>query len=105
MSDQPRLPPLDPAQRLLLPVADAFMILMLSRPSSGSLRTTPVTVVSIALGAASFVAFGLAGVIVALGGGGPLSVLAGALLEAFALGCFALAAFGLLQRFHTSADG
>jgi hypothetical protein len=101
--DQEPLPPLDPVQRLVLLVADAFMILMLSRPPSGSLRTTRVTVVSIVLGAAAFVAFGLAGLLVALVGHGILLVVAGTLLELFALGCLSLAIYGLLQRLHVGA--
>lgn len=102
--DQEPLPPLDPVQRLLLPVADAFMILMLSRPGSGSLRTTRVTLASIALAAAAFVAFALAGLFVAVGGRGPLLVVAGTLLEFFAFGCLSLALYGLLQRLHTEAN-
>jgi hypothetical protein len=96
-------PPLDPVQRLLLPVADGFMLLMLSRPASGSLRTTRVTTVSILLGALSFVAFAAAGVAVALKGG--LLLLAAALLlELFALGSFSLALFGGLQRLHPDIE-
>jgi len=91
---------MDPVQRLILPVADAFMILMLSRPSSGSLRTTRVTTASIALGAGAFVAFALAGILVAVGGRRPLLLVAGTLLELFALGCLSLALYGLLQRLH-----
>jgi hypothetical protein len=101
--DQTPLPPLDGAQRLLLPVADAFMLLMLSRPSSGSLRTTKVTVVSIVLAASAFVVLAVAGLFVAFGGRGPLLLLAGTLLELIALGCFSLALFGLLQRMHARA--
>jgi hypothetical protein len=101
---QEPLPPLDPAQRLILPVADAFMILMLSRPPSGSLRTTRVTVASIALGAAAFAAFGVVGLLVAIHGRLPLLVLAGTLLELFALGCLSLALYGLLQRLHGGAN-
>jgi hypothetical protein len=37
------VPSLPPAGRALLPLADAFMVLMLSRPASGSLRQTWVT--------------------------------------------------------------
>ena len=95
-----RRPALDPLQRLLLPVADSFMVLMLSRPASGSLRTTRVTTVSILLGAASFVAFGVAGAVVALRGGGILLFVVGVLLELFALGCLSLALFGVLQHLH-----
>jgi hypothetical protein len=95
-----RRPALDPLQRLLLPVADGFMVLMLSRPAAGSLRTTRVTTVSILLAAASFVAFGVAGAVVALRGGGILLFVVGVLLELFALGCLSLALFGVLQRLH-----
>jgi hypothetical protein len=90
---------LDPLQLLLLPVVDGFMVLMLSRPASGSLRTTRVTTVSILLGAASFIAFGVAGLVVALRGGA-VPVAVGVLLELFALGCLSLALFGGLQRLH-----
>jgi hypothetical protein len=95
---------LDPLQRLLLPVADGFMIVMLSRPASGSLRTTRVTTVSIVLGAASFMAFGVAGVVVGLKGGVVLLVVA-VLLELFALGSLSLALFGALQRLHGEVPG
>ena len=105
MSSEVPLPRLDPAQRLLLPVADAFMILMLSRPPSGTLRTTRVTVVSVALAAVSCLAFATAGVVIAISARGPLPVIAGALLGVFAFGCFALAAFGSLQRLHGQASG
>jgi hypothetical protein len=101
--DQEPLPPLDPVQRLILPVADAFMILMLSRPQSGSLRTTRVTMVSMVLAGVAFVAFGLAGLFVAVGGHRILLVVAGTLLELFALGCLSLAIYGVLQRRHVGA--
>jgi hypothetical protein len=101
VSEQPRL---DPLQRVLLPVADGFMILMLSRPATGSLRTTRVTTVSIALGALAFIAFGVAGAVVGLQGGVVLLVVA-VLLELLALGSLSLAVFGLLQRLHGQLSG
>ena len=104
MSDSEGLPQLDPVQRILLPVADGFMILLYSRPPSGSLRTTRVTMVSIVLGAASFVAFGFAGVVVALKGG-VLLLLVGILLVLFALGSLSLGTYGILQRVHGSPSG
>jgi uncharacterized membrane protein len=93
------LPPLNLAQRILLPVADAFMVAMLSRPPSGSLRTTRVTAVSIGLGTAAFIVFGVfGGVLLVRAGEQPLRWLAAVLLLAFALGSGALALYGLLQR-------
>ena len=65
-SGDPGLPPLSRAQRILLPVADAFMVAMLSRPPSGSLRTTRVTTASIGLASAGFLVFGVLGVVLAL---------------------------------------
>ncbi|HXO66365.1 MAG TPA: hypothetical protein VN863_00035 [Candidatus Dormibacteraeota bacterium] len=45
-------------------------------------------------------AFALAGILVAVGGRRPLLLVAGTLLELFALGCLSLALYGLLQRLH-----
>lgn len=101
MSERPQL---DPLQRLMLPVADGFMILMLSRPPSGSLRNTRVTTVSMVLGAASFVVFALAAVMVAVRGGVVLLAV-GVLLGLFALGCLSLALVGGLQRLHGDVPG
>jgi predicted PurR-regulated permease PerM len=93
------LPPLSRAQRILLPFADAFMVAMLSRPPSGSLRTTRVTSVSIVLATAGLIVCGALGVVLALGAGSQfLPWLAAVLLEVFALNSGALALFGLLQR-------
>ncbi len=44
------VPPLPRLGRILLPLADAFMLLMLSRPASGSLRATWVTPATLGLG-------------------------------------------------------
>jgi hypothetical protein len=55
------VPPLDPWQLRLLPVADRFMALMWSRPGGLSLRTTWVTPATIWLGLAVVVALGLPG--------------------------------------------
>jgi hypothetical protein len=75
------------------------MVAMLSRPTSGSLRTTRVTIVSIVLAAAGFIVCGALGVVLALGAGSQfLPWLAAILLEVFALSSGALAIFGLLQR-------
>jgi len=84
-------------QRLLLPLADAFMVAMLSRPPSGTLATTRVTTVSVVLAGASFVVFAAAGGLVASTGGG-LHVGLGLLMILFGLWSLTLALFGILQR-------
>ena len=80
--DRP-VPALPRLGRVLLPLADAFMVLMVSRPESGSLRATWVTPATLVL----CVCVGLVGVpMVALtvgaglAGGGPLALVAGAAL-------------------------
>jgi hypothetical protein len=89
------------ADCLLLPIADRFMLLMLSRPPTGTLRTTPVTPASIALAALTFAAAGVAAVwlVVSLGRWAPLALAPPlALLAVLAVGSAALALYGLLQR-------
>jgi hypothetical protein len=95
-----RLPPLDWLQRLLLPVADGFMLVMLSRPPTGTLRTTRVTWASIALALATIAVSGTlaAALVVAARRLGPLAVAAAAPLAALAAGAAALAIYGLRQR-------
>jgi hypothetical protein len=94
------LPPLDPLQRLLLPVADRFMLVMLSRPPTGTLRTTRVTSVSIGLGIVTFGISGtIAGLLAAAAGRLGLWLLLPALLLAgLAVGAASLALYGLRQR-------
>jgi hypothetical protein len=94
------LPPLDPLQRVLLPVADAFMLLMLSRPPTGTLRTTRVTSASIGL---AILTFGVSATIIgqlaaATGRIGPLLLLPALPLAVLALGSASLALYGLRQR-------
>jgi hypothetical protein len=94
------LPPLDSLQRLLLPVADRFMLVMLSRPPTGTLRTTRVTSVSIGLG---IVTFGVSATIAALlaaaaGRLGLLLLVPALLLAALAVGAASLALYGVRQR-------
>ena len=55
------IPPHDRLQGWLLPIADVFMVLMVSRPPGGSLRTARVTKASIWLAAVTFVVLGVAG--------------------------------------------
>jgi hypothetical protein len=94
------LPPLDALQRLLLPVADGFMVAMLSRPPSGTLRTTRVTWPTIALSIATLAGSAVtAGVLVRVAGhAGLLLILALAALAAMAAGSASLALYGLRQR-------
>ncbi|HXA43176.1 MAG TPA: hypothetical protein VNV65_09740 [Candidatus Solibacter sp.] len=89
-------PPRGP-QRLLLPLADAFMVAMLSRPPSGTLATTRVTTVSIALAAASFLVFVAVGLVL-LVSGSAMTAVVGVLLILFGLWSLTLALFGVLQR-------
>lgn len=90
------MPPLPGWARALLPAADLFMVVLYSRPPTGTLRTTWVTPATESLCA-----------VLAVGGlvGGGLLVwargagaLLGAALVLFALGCAAVALVGLAQR-------
>ena len=94
------LPPLDLLQRLLLPVADGFMVMMLSRPPSGTLRTTRVTSATIALAIVTFAVSGTSSALVlrATGRLGPLLLALALPLAALALGAASLALYGVRQR-------
>jgi hypothetical protein len=97
--DRP-VPPLPSLGRALLPLADAVMILLLSRPASGSLRTTWVTPATAAL-AAAFALLALPlGALVLAGAGGPdmLALAAGLLLLALAAGCISIVLVSFLQH-------
>ena len=91
----PRLPVWSAA---VVPVADLFMTLLLSRPATGSLRNTWVTpatlVLSVAAGLASIGCLALA--VAGLSGG--LRVAVTLALALFAAGSLSLAAVGLAQR-------
>ena len=94
-------PPLDGLQLRLLPAADLFMALMLSRPGGLSLRTTWVTPATIGLAVAALGFIGLPGcVALALGlvrlnlllaGGGLIGMM-------IAAGGGAVALYGIRQR-------
>jgi hypothetical protein len=92
----------DRLQGRLLPLADLVMVLMLSRPPSGTLRTTRVTVVTIVLagvvGAASLALIPVLALRVA-GGHTPLWLVLVPALVAAAVGCADLATFGMRQRY------
>jgi hypothetical protein len=95
--DRP-VPELPAAGRLLLPLADAFMLLMLSRPASGSLRQTWVTPATLWLCAAMLVAGVPLGVVALASGGGGLRVVAGVVIIMLAAGSAAVLAVGAMQR-------
>jgi hypothetical protein len=82
----------------VVPVADLFMVLLLSRPASGSLRNTWVTpatlVLSVATGSTSIVCLAVA----AAGLGGGWRVVVTLALALFAAGSLCVAAVGLAQR-------
>lgn len=81
-----------------VPVADLFMVLLLSRPATGSLRDTWVTpatlVLSVASGSTSVAC--LAPAVACLGGGWRVAVTLA--LALFAVGSFCVALVGLAQR-------
>jgi hypothetical protein len=95
------LPPLDPWQLRLLPVADRFMALMWSRPGGLSLRTTWVTPATIWLALVLLAVLGLPGLgAIAYGIGSRQQLLALGGLIAVALGAGAgiVAVYGIRQR-------
>lgn len=90
----PRLPG---GMRLLIPLADAFMIAMLSRPSTGSLRTTWVTPATTALSLVT--ALGALAAALLVHPAQPwLAALALVLFVAATVGAAAVAAVALAQR-------
>ena len=95
------IPPHDRLQAWLLPIADVFMVLMVSRPPGGSLRTARVTKATIGLAAITFVVLGVAGsglVDYAFTGGKWILVLPALLGLGLSLGSGILAVFGIRQR-------
>lgn len=92
------VPPLPVVGRALLPLADAFMLAMLSRPASGSLRRTWVTPGTLLLCALVVLVGVPLGVVALARGGTGLRVVAGAVIIALAAGSAAVLAVGALQR-------
>jgi hypothetical protein len=95
------VPALPLAGRALLPLADAFMLAMLSRPASGSLRTTWVTPATLALCLGVLVVgapLGAVSLATGLGDAHWLRVAAGLVIILLAAGSAAVAAVGVLQR-------
>ena len=82
--------PFDATQARLLPVADWVMVLMWSRPPSGTLRDTRVTIVTIYLAvfvAAVALVLAILAVLLVVSGGSPLWLVAAILLLVLAGGC------------------
>ncbi|HEX6489082.1 MAG TPA: hypothetical protein VF137_09485 [Candidatus Dormibacteraeota bacterium] len=93
--DRP-VPELPRWARVLLPAADLFMVAMVSRPPTGTLRTTWVTPATLQLCAVLGVVAPVIGVLLLFRGGVALAV--GILLILFAAGCLSVALVGLAQR-------
>jgi len=93
--------PFDASQAWLLPVADMVMVLMLSRPPSGTLRDTRVTIVTIYLAvfvAAVALILAALGIALVLAGSSGLWIAAAFLLLLLGLGCADLGVYGIRQR-------
>ena len=98
--DRP-VPPLPWLGRMVLPLADLFMILMASRPRSGSLRTTWVTPATIVLCIVAVVAGVLLDVLILRVGVGARSVpalIGAAVVAVLIVGSACVAVIGIAQR-------
>ena len=87
--------------RAAVPIADAFMVALASRPTSGSLRTTWVTPATLWMSSAGAVGAVALAVLLITGALGPASsiVLVGAAIcLLFAVGAASVALVGLQQR-------
>jgi len=96
-----RLPALDPPVAWLLPLADLFMVLMVSRPPGGSLRTARISLGTLWLSAAVAILVGLPGVVLsayALRSAQWLLLGAGLVGAGLGLGSASLIAVGIRQR-------
>lgn len=91
------VPPLRVAGAVSAPLADAFMALMLSRPRSGSLRTTWVTPATLGLAAAVGLLAAAGGAIL-IAGGGAVRVALGIVLLVAAAGPVAVCVVGVDQH-------
>lgn len=93
--------PFDAFQARLLPLADAFMVMMASRPPSGSLRTTRVTLATILLGIAVVLFVGgpaIFLIVIALAQPQLILLVPGLLCLVLALGAGTVSLFGIRQR-------
>ena len=94
-------PPLPAAAAPLVMLADAFMLLMVSRPATGSLRTTWVTPATFWMGLAIGVAGGVGGALAIARGTADSRtglVVAGVAVLVLAAGSGAVAMIGAIQR-------
>ena len=92
---------MDRFQERLLPVADAFMVVMWSRPESGTLRTTRVTLATMILGAAVVLCVGMPAVVLvgySLARLQLLLLIPGILCVLLGTGAAAVTLFGIRQR-------
>jgi hypothetical protein len=88
-----------PLARAVLPVADLFMLAMLSRPASGSLRTTWVTPATLWLSLATSLVLAAGAVLLPVAlTRGPSGIAGAALCAALAVGAAAVVIVGLGQR-------
>jgi hypothetical protein len=92
------VPALPAAGRLLLPLADAFMLVMLSRPVTGSLRITWVTPATLWMCVALAVVGAAGGAVAIVVGGGVAWAVAGIVLILLSAGAAAVATIGVMQR-------
>ncbi len=93
--------PMDRFQERLLPAADAFMVVMWSRPESGTLRTTRVTLATMILGAAVVLCVGIPAVVLvgySLARLQLLLLIPGVLCVLLGIGAAAVTVFGIRQR-------
>jgi hypothetical protein len=94
------VPPLPRWVRPLVPVADAFMVAMVSRPRTGSLARTWVTPATLQLSLALLLG-GVLGALLGAGGavrGGGVGLAVGACLLLMSVGAGAVALVGVAQR-------
>jgi len=95
------VPDLPAAARLALPAADLFMVLMVSRPATGSLRSTWVTPATLQLTIAVALVGLPLGVWLAVSqavGGKLISGLLGTVVIVLAAGALSVAIVGIAQR-------
>jgi len=95
------VPPLPWLGRMVLPLADLFMILMASRPRSGSLRTTWVTPATVGLCLVTVVGGVLLDVLILRVGVGARSApafIGAAVVAVLVVGSACVAVIGIAQR-------
>lgn len=95
------VPELPAWARALLPVADRFMVVMVSRPPTGTLASTWVTPATLQLCSTLTVVCAVTSVFLLVAQGLRASLpaaLVGAVLLLFALGCASVALVGFAQR-------